>query len=711
MSPMQPTESPPKFFLRLFRWYCDPRVLDYIEGDLTEVYGVRLKTLGKRKADWKFIIEVLLLFRPGIIKPIEGYKNLNTYGMYKSYFKIGWRNLLRNKGYSFINIIGLASGMTVAILIGLWIWDELSFDSYFKNSDRLAQVMLNQTDKDETYTGGTIAMPLGDALRTRYPDDFKRLSLISRNSDHILIFGDKKLSAAGMWVQRDFPEMFTLKMVSGSREALKDPSTVLLSASVAKAIFGDAEPLHQAIRIDNKLDMNVGGVFEDLPMNTTFASTKLFLPWDNQENWMNLQTSWSNHCGELFVQLNDNADDFAEVGEKIRNVPTPYITEIKEEIMLHPLDKLHLYDEFENGKAIGGRIEFVWLFGVIGAFVLLLACINFMNLSTARSEKRAKEVGIRKTIGSIRGQLVWQFLCESIVVALLAFVFSLVMTQLSLPFFNMMSEKQMRIPWSSPGFWGLLLGFTFFTGIISGSYPAFYLSAFKPIKVLKGTFRAGRYATLPRKVLVVVQFTVSITLIISTVIVFRQIEHAKSRIPGYSREGLVTVGINTPDLDKHYDVVKNELHQAGVVDHVARSSYSPSHFGSNNSVEWQGKDSELVVYFRNVNVTSEFGKTLGWKIAEGRDFLADSPADSASVIFNQTAIKIMGMQNPLGERVKFRGKQYTVVGVTEDMVTQSPYRPIEPVMFFTDGWKGVILMRINVNAPIRESLTKNGIRI
>ncbi|WP_245588147.1 ABC transporter permease [Algoriphagus terrigena] len=698
--------SPPGVFLLFFRWYCHPRMRDYIEGDLMEVYDRRVKESGKRKADWKFILDVLLLFRPGIIRPRRPYQDLNTYGMYKSYFKIGWRNLLRDKGFSLINVGGLAMGMAVAMLIGLWIWDEVSFDSYFEDHDRLAKVMLNQTDQTETSTDGTIATPLEDALRTLYPDDFERLSLISWNSDRVVIFEDKKLSAQGRWVQRDFPEMFTLTMLSGSRQALKDPSSVFISASVAKAIFGEADPINQAIRIDNELDMTVAGVFEDFPKNTTFYSTNLLLPWDNQANRNNRQTSWSNHSCELFVLLSEKAGDVTALSEKVKNVPTPHITKIKEEILLHPLDKLHLYDEFENGKAAGGRIEFIWLFGTIGAFVLLLACINFMNLSTARSEKRAKEVGIRKAIGSIRQQLITQFLCESMVVALLAFVLSLCVTRLALPFFNAMAEKQMQIPWNSPEFWGMLLGFVLITGIVSGSYPAFYLSAFKPISVLKGTFRVGRFAQLPRNVLVVIQFTVSITLIIAAIIVFRQIEHAKSRVSGYSREGLVTVNINTPDLDRHYEVVKDELLRAGVVAHMSKSSYSPAHFSSNNGLEWPGKDPELSVNFRNVNVTPEFGQTLGWEIVDGRDFLADSHADSAAVIFNETAIKIMGLQNPLGEPITFGGKQYTIVGITEDMVTQSPYAPIEPTMFFTDGWKGVILMRLNAEASTSESLAK-----
>jgi len=624
--------------------------------------------------------------------------------MIKNYLKIAWRNLLKNKVYSFINITGLATGMAVALLAGLWIWDELSFNSNHDNQAQLAQVMLNQTSKGETYTDETIAMPLGDALRTNHADDFKYISLSSWNNDHIVASGTNKLPGAGRWVQADFPVMFTLDMTRGNRDALKDPSSLLISATFAKALFGNEDPINKTVRLDKRLDMKVAGVYEDFPHNSSFYDTKLLLAWDNTENWLNKQTSWSNHCGLLFVQLNDGAG-FDDVTAKIKNIPTPHIKNLKEELLLHPFNKLNLYTEFENGKAAGGRIQFVWLFGIIAMFVLLLACINFMNLSTARSEKRAKEVGIRKAMGSLRGQLIGQFLSESLVFAVLAFILALALVQLSLPFFNGLADKQMSIVWNNPVFWLLAVGFTLFTGIVSGSYPAFYLSKFQPIKVLKGIFRAGRFASLPRKVLVVVQFTVSLTLIIGTIIVFRQIQFAKNRPSGYTRNGLISVPL-TEGLFGRYDAIRNDLLKTGVVENMAESSQSPSHFSNNNSIDWKGKDPQLVAYFRDVNVTPEYGKTVGWTIKEGRDFSRDFPADSGSVILNETGAKITGLKNPVGEMIKYHGKTYTVVGIAKDMLTQSPYEPMQASIFFCEGWMGVITIRIKPIAATGEALTK-----
>lgn len=624
--------------------------------------------------------------------------------MIKNYLKIAWRNLLKNKVYSVINITGLATGMAVALLVGLWIWDELSFNSNHQNHSQLAQVMLNQTSKGETYTDETIAMPLGDALRTRHAGDFKYVSLTSWNNDHVLAVGNNKLPGAGRWVQPDFPAMFTLAMIKGSRDALKDPSSILLAASFAKALFGNDDPVNKTVKLDNKLDMKVGGVYEDLPHNSSFYNTKLLLPWDNNENWMNKQTDWDNHCGLLFVQLNEGAG-FDKITAKIKNISTPHIKEVKEEILLHPFNELNLYTEFKNGKAVGGRIQFVWLFGIIGVFVLLLACINFMNLSTARSEKRAKEVGIRKSMGSLRGQLIGQFLSESIVFASLAFILALVLVQISLPFFNGLADKQMSIVWNSPLFWLLALGFTFFTGVLAGSYPAFYLSKFQPIKVLKGVFRAGRFASLPRKALVVVQFTVSLTLIIGTIIVFHQIQYAKDRPAGYTRNGLISVPL-TNELFGRYDVLRNDLLQTGAVENMAESSQPTSHFSNNNSIDRKGKDPELVVYFRNVNVTPDFGNTIGWAMKDGRDFSSDFPADSGSVILNETGANITGLKNPVGEIIKFNGKNYTIVGIAKDMLTQSPYEPMAPSVFFCEGWMGVITIRIKPTIAVGEALAK-----
>lgn len=671
-----------------------------------ELYEERFKKWGQGRADALFVFDVLLLFRPGIIRPSQGNLQPNQYDMIKSYLTIGWRSLLKNKGYSLINITGLAAGMTVAILIGLWITDELSFDHNFENHKSIAEVMVIQSHEGESYTGQTVSNPMEDALRTKYKEDFTRLALVSWEDNPTVSSGDKILTAEQVFAQPEFADIFSLNMIEGTRDALKDPSKAFISQSLAIALFGSDDALNKPIRYGNKFDLLVGGVYEDFPGNSTFNGLKLIMSWEHTAmSWYNKNTNWSNHSCRLYVQLAD-ASNVKAVAAKIKSVPTPFITGWTEELTLQMLDDVHLYNEFTNGVATGGRIQYVWLIGTIGVFVLLLACINFMNLSTARSEKRAKEVGIRKSIGSLRHQLVGQFLAESIVVAMIALVLSLIITQLALPYFNTLTEKKMSIFWTSYEFWIAIIGFALFSGIVSGSYPAFYLSSFKPVKVLKGTFKAGRFASLPRKILVVLQFTVSIVLIIGTAIVYQQIQYAKDRPVGYSREGLITISGSTPELQKNYSALHEDLLASGAVEHVSRSSQSPVYFGNNNSMDWPGKDRSTVVFFRNVSVTPDFGATIGWKIVEGRDFQMGNIADSSAIILNEAALKITKLKNPIGETVKFWNEDYRIIGIAADMLTQSPYDPAEPSVFIMKGWMGVISIRIKPTSSMRESLAR-----
>jgi len=634
--------------------------------------------------------------------------------MLKNYFKIAWRNMLKSKVYSLINVIGLAIGMTVALLIALWIRDELTFDHYHQNHTKLAQVMTTQTFNGETGTGQAVAMPLGNELRTKYAGDFKHVSMASWNFGHILATGDKKISKSGMWVEPVFPSMFSLKMIKGTQKGLADPSSILLSASVTKALFGNEDPMNRLVKLDNKESYKVTGVYEDLPRNTTLYDTKILLAWDKYvttQDWLKRSmTQWGNHSFQAFVQVNDNTD-IAKTTGKIKNASMVHLNAAqdgKEELVLQPMENWHLRSEFKNGKVVGGRIQFVWLFTIIGVFVLLLACINFMNLSTARSEKRAKEVGIRKTVGSLRSQIIGQFLSESVLVAFMAFVFSIGLVQLLLPFFNGLADKEMSIPWGNIVFWLLAIGFTFFTGIISGSYPAFYLSGFEPIKVLKGTFRVGRFASLPRKILVVIQFTVSIALIIGTIIVFRQIQFAKNRPVGYNRDGLITVDMNTPDLYGKYEVIRNDLLATGVVENMAESSSPPTNIYSNNiGFNWEGKDPNSLPLFGTVGVTQDFGKTITWQIKEGRDFSRDFATDSSAMILNESAVKLTGLKKITGQTIKWDTTAYHVVGVVKDMVMESPYTPVKPTIFLMQpNWAGIITIRMKPSVPLRTALSK-----
>jgi len=616
--------------------------------------------------------------------------------------KIAWRNLVRNKVYSFINIAGLATGMAVTMLIAFWIYDEVSFNRNFKNYKSIVQVMVYQSSNGESGTSESMAIPVGKALASDFRADFENVSFVSWGNDMLLSHGEKRLSGFGRIVQPAFAHMFTLSMLEGNRNALNDPTTLLISKSMATALFGDKQATGNIVRLNNKQQMKIGGVYEDFPHNSTFYESKLLLPWEFEDNNNKNSTAWENHNVMLFAQLTQNAA-LKKVADKVRQVPTPHVKRWHEEIVLQPMAKMHLYDEFIGGKAVTGRIRFVWMFGIIGMFVLFVACINFMNLSTARSEKRAKEVGIRKSVGALRRQVMKQFLNESVMVALISFLFALVLVILALPYFNQLSDKQITIDWNNPYIWFVAVTFTVLTGVIAGSYPAFYLSAFNPVKVLKGTFKAGKSALLPRRVLVVVQFTVSIALIIGTIVVFRQIDYARSRPVGYSREGLVTVAF-TDKLQSSFDALRNDLLASGLIDNIAASSQTATYFSNNNSIEWTGKDPSLVRFFRDVNVTHDFGRTIRWNIKEGRDFSREHPSDSSAAIINESALRIMNFKDPIGQIIKYGGKDFTIVGVVHDMITQSPYAPLEPSVFFCSGWLQALTIRISGKQPVNKSL-------
>jgi len=635
--------------------------------------------------------------------------------MIKNYFKIAWRNLAKNKMHSFINITGLSIGMAVAILIGLWMYDELSFDKNFKDYDRIAQVIQNVTNNGEVQTWESVPYPLAEELRKNYGSDFKHIVMAVDWRDHVLTINDKKLKQEGGYFEKEMPDMFTLQIVQGSG-SLNEPASILLSSSAAKAFFGSDDPLNKLIKIDNLSPVKVTGVYKDFPHNSSFGGLNFISTWDfyysSNDGLKGISDPWRPNFARIFVQLNENAA-FKSTSVKIKDAKlkkvNAQLAKKKPEVFLQPISKRHLYSKFENGVNVGGAIQYVWMFGVIGVFVLLLACINFMNLSTARSEKRAKEVGIRKVVGSLRKQLTWQFFTESLLTVVFAYALSLLLVFLILPFFNDVAAKQMFIPWGNKFFWLMSMGFIIFTAIVAGSYPAFYLSSFRPIKVLKGTFKAGRFAAIPRKVLVVLQFTVSVSLIIGTIIVYKQIQFAKNRPVGYSRENLVTIPTFIDSaIHVHFNAVQNELVQAGAILSMAEAgSPTTGIWGSSSGFSWKGKDPNLSIDFKTIRGSYDYGKTVGWHIKKGRDFSRDFATDTSAFIINEAAVHFMGLQNPIGETVTSFDQPYTVIGVIDDMVMESPYDTPKPAIYSLSGEQGnFAILKIGPKASVKDALSK-----
>jgi putative ABC transport system permease protein len=641
--------------------------------------------------------------------------------MIRSYLTIAWRNLIRNKGYALINIGGLATGMAVTILIGLYIYDELSWNKNFKNYDRIARVLVNGGNSSGWYQQWGTATPLAAEIRAAYGSDFDHVLLSSQAMTAILSSGDTKVAQDGYYFEPGVADMLSFEMVRGSRNGLRNPESIMLSESAAKSLFGNDDALNRSVKIDGQTELIVTGVYKDIPANADFNGMRFVLPWQLavQKNFNNNNGNQWDHNGFVtWAQITDKTD-MANATRRIKDVMLKRVdaetAKNKPQLYLHPMSRWRLYSDFESPEHASGRIRFIWLYGSIGGFVLLLACINFMNLATARSEKRAKEVGIRKSIGSARRQLIGQFFSESLLVTLLAFCFSLVLSQLALPLFNTVAEKQMHIPWSSEMFWLSGLTFVAFTGLCAGSYPALYLSSFQPAKVLKGT-SGSRSGSLPRKVLVVVQFSVSITLIIGVTVVFRQVEFGKSRSKGYNQDGLIYAWTPTREIHNHYDILRRELLGSAVVTSMAESVNAPTNVGFRIAgYDWTGigpgEDG-----FGTAWVSPDFGKTMGWNFIEGRDFSHEFASDSNAMILNESAAKFMHLENPIGKTVKStifdKTTAYTVIGVIRDMLQESPFEPVRKTIYMFDRgmWSknGGTLVNLRINSAVstREALTQ-----
>jgi len=642
--------------------------------------------------------------------------------MLKSYITLALRHFRQNKMHAVLNIAGLSAGMAVTILIALWIVDECSYDKYNPAYDRIARVMQMGSLDGSRYTYSSMPIPLAEELGTRYKSAFKYIVPSYWARDYVLSAGDgaadKKVTQRGRFMDVQAPYLLSLTMLEGSRDALKDPSSILLSATAVKDIFGAVDPIGRTMKIDNRMPVKVAGVYKDLPTNSNFNNVHFIAPWklllsSNDPDVKPFQTDWGWDATEIFVQLADKSDA-DRVSALIRNSSWDHLKGDRDRaayhpiVFLQPMSRWHLYSDYKDGVNTGGDIQFVWLFGLIGAFVLLLACINFMNLSTARSEKRAKEVGIRKTLGSRRGELVVQFFSESFMAALIAFCCAVMLVYLSLPYFNKVTGKLISITWDNSWFWLAGMGCTLLTGMIAGSYPAFYLSSFRPIKVLKG-FKVSRLAAVPRKVLVVLQFTVSVALIIGVLVVFRQVGFSKSRPTGYDRQGLISIPVNTLEVSKQQAVLRDALLNTGAITDMAASSSPATAIWLNFAgFDWPGKVPGAQAEFGAVAVTEDYGKTLGWQFLRGRDFSRGFLTDSTGLVLNEAAAKYIGLKDPVGMTIQWDGKPFHVLGVIRNMLMESPYEPVHQVIYYLPRRADThfLIARLQPDLPVGESLAR-----
>jgi putative ABC transport system permease protein len=629
--------------------------------------------------------------------------------MLRNYFKIALRSLVKNSTYSFINIGGLAIGLASSVLILLWVADEYSYDRFHENYGSIYKLYQSQQWAQGIGTADAMPYPMKEAIMSK-SSQIKNIVMTNWGEGNMLSVGEKRLNKLGLSASEDFFKVFSFNMTKGDpATALNNPNSIVLTQSTAKAFFGDEDPINKLIRIDNGQEMKVTGVIDDVRDRPTAFKFDYVLPfayYESTQPWVRYsKDTWDNNSFQMYVLLQPGATE-EEVNNSIKdiikennkNAPTAVL-------FLHPMSKWRLYSTFENGKIAGGMIDYVQLFTAIAVFVLIIACINFMNLATARSESRAREVGIRKSVGSRRKELILQFLGESLLVTFIAFLLAIVLVEIALPFYNQLVNKTIDVDYSNPLVWGVAFTLVFVLGIISGSYPAFYLSSFQPVKVLKGKIKLGKGASTPRQVLVTLQFGFSIFLIIGTLIIYQQIMHVKNREMGYDRENLIQIWTNN-ELEENFQPVREALVQTGAVKSVCKSNSPITSIFSNNEVKWAGMPDQRVA-FTTIATEYDYTETMGIKMLEGRDFSRDFKSDTSAVIINQAAADFMNMKEPIGQKLTMNNQELTIIGVVPNIVMAEPDKPVESMaLIFSPTWSSTITVRLNQTTDIPGALEK-----
>lgn len=629
--------------------------------------------------------------------------------MFQLNLKIALRNLWKNKTASFINVIGLAIGLAACLMLLLYVTYEWNFDKQAKNSADVYTTMTNIPGDDGlisgTFEGSTTAF--GPAIKQDVPE-VKYMSRMDYGRKSLIANGTNSFKRNSKFAEPDIFKIYDFDFINGNPEtALNNPNSVVLTETTANVLFGTTDVLNKTVRFQDKIDLNVTAVIKDQPDNSSNKFDYL-MPWSLygtiDQNAKDL--NWENYSYLTLVLLKPNSD-LDLVNQKIKEVIKKNTEQNFQSQALFPLSKLHLYGKFENGKSVGGAIEQIWLFTGLAFGILLIACINFMNMATAKSEKRAKEVGIKKTIGANRWSLITQFLTESMVLAFVAVIVAIALLEMFLPTFNNLLNIKLGMGYFDGTSWVGILGIVFATGLIAGSYPAFYLSAFNPIQTLKRKIGAGGLLKINlRQVLVVGQFCFAIILIISTLVIYRQIQYVKNRPVGFNINALVEMP-QDGELKTKYEVLRSELLKSGAVTSMFQSSVSLSHHGSNfMDIRWEGMTQpDNKVMFNQVATSYDYIKTNGIKLLEGRDFSEKFASDSAGVMVSASAVKTFGYKDPIGKTVTVFGDKFNIIGVFDDYVWDTPYKSNNPmVVFFDPRRRGTITMRLNEANTLEQNI-------
>ncbi len=687
---------PPQRFLKFLRWFCREDCLDEIEGDLLEIYKKQFES-SPRKAKWKFTWSVLRYFRPEFMKSFKNFYQPNSFGMYKSYLTIGWRNLLKNKTFSFINISGLALGLTCSVLIALWVLDEYQVDAFHENLDRIYTITSTEYSGHEiTYGGYDTPGLLGEELKRVLPE----VEYACNYSSEYRTFGadDKRMKLFGNSAGADFFKIFSYPLLQGSKEtALKTPESIAVSRKMATAFFGSPElAMDKSVRFENYKDLKITAVFEDLGGNVS-EKFEYVINWDfflERNAWVKV---WHNSGPTTFIKLREHANAETlkpKLQHFIKNYDKEYSDLDRLELSMQPFGEKYLYSNFKDGKVAGGRIEYVQLFSWVAIFILLIACVNFMNLSTARSLKRAKEIGVRKVNGAIKTALVTQFMLEALMLTFIAVFIALVTLLILLPQFNLLTGKNIQAPLMDGRFWIGMIALTLITGIISGSYPALLLSSFRPMLVIKQNLKTSSAALFFRKGLVVFQFALSMIFIVGMIVISGQVSFIQNKNLGYQKNNLIYLPLSGK-MVTNFNTFKQEAIKVPGVLEISHMSYRPVQLENTTGwVEWEGKSPDTKPVFVQAAVGYDFVQTMQATMIAGRDFSEDF-TDSTNYLINEKALRIIGYKDPIGMPLTFWGIKGTIIGVVKDFHFNSLHVPIDPLVLRLNRnpWGGIALIR------------------
>ncbi|WP_291041559.1 ABC transporter permease [Dyadobacter sp. 50-39] len=702
LKPQQGHARPPRWATWLLARWAHPDAREELQGDMLEMYAYWLETLGKPAADRKYAWASVRLLRP-FARPKRSADYSETYSysaaMIQNYFKIAFRNLLKSKTFSAINVLGLALGMACSLMIMLWIRDELAVDAFHAHKDQLYRIYMREHFSGKVQGVIWTPGPLAEELKKSVPE-IDMTTPFSWTIPQTFSVGSKIHKQATNWASGDFFKMFSYKLLQGTPAgALHDRGSIAISRNMAEAFFGSPEKaMGKAIRYDNRKEMTVSAVFENIGANSSLQFDCL-MTWDAYVDDNSWATHWGNTDPLTFFKLRTDADP-GKVEAKIlhlldktnRDGDKPY----KTQLAMQPFHEYYLNSNIKDAKMDGGRIEYVKLFSFVAVFILLIACINFMNLATARSARRAKEVGVRKVVGAMRSMLAGQFMGEALLVAVLSALLAVLLVALLLPAFNNLTSKQMALPLSEPVFWGVMAGLLVVTGLMAGSYPALFLSSLNPVRILKGALKFDSSSVWVRQGLVVFQFGLSLILIVGMIIIYRQVGFVQNKNLGFDRENLVYFPIEG-ELFNKFDLLKEQLNEVAGVKQVSHMTANPASNGNGtDGITWPGSDPSDQVRFTPFGVGYDFTKTMNLQMADGRDFSRDFPTDSSGVLVNETAVKVMRLKEPVGKEINWGKSKIRIVGVVKDFHFQSLHTAIRPMIAYLGAREpqGSVVVRI-----------------